>query len=185
VSRTTILFFTIALASGPLLAQKVGYNFDQRADFSRYHTYRWVDVGQHSELDSLTQQQIRSAVDDELAAKGLRRVEDDSSDLAIGFQTSLSQEKELSTVSSGWGYGPGWGSSWYGYGAAGMASSTTTSSTITVGTLALDMYDTSTKNLVWRGIATKTVDTTPDPAKRTKRLQKGAEKLLKDYPPKS
>ena len=64
----------------------------------------------------------------------------------------------------------------------GMASAT--SSTINVGTLVLDMYDPSTKQLVWTGNATKTIDPSSNQEKNMKNLNKAMAKLLKDYPPK-
>jgi hypothetical protein len=47
----------------------------------------------------------------------------------------------------------------------------------------LDMYDTSTKKLVWRGSASKTLDPKAKPEKQQKNMAKAAEKLLKNYPP--
>ena len=61
---------------------------------------------------------------------------------------------------------------------------TSTTSTLYVGSLALDMYDSSKKQLVWRGVATKTLDPKAKPDKREKNLQKATAKLLKNYPPK-
>jgi hypothetical protein len=46
------------------------------------------------------------------------------------------------------------------------------------------MYDSSQKQLVWRGVATKTIDSGASPDKRQKNIQKGLEKLPKNYPPK-
>jgi hypothetical protein len=94
------------------------------------------------------------------------------------------QEKELSTFTSGYSTGPGWGPGYGGYyGGGGTSTSTTSVYTITKGTLALDMYDASSKKLVWRGIATKTLDVDAKPEKRQKNMAKGSEKLLKKYPP--
>jgi hypothetical protein len=62
---------------------------------------------------------------------------------------------------------------------------TATSSTIKIGTLALDMYDVQAKSQVWHGDATKTLDPSKDPEKNREKIQKVAKKLLKDYPPKA
>ena len=75
-------------------------------------------------------------------------------------------------------YGTGGGLRWGG----GMASAT--SSVISVGTLVLDMYDPSTKQLVWTGRATKTLDPSNSQEKKQKNLDKAMQKLLKDFPPK-
>jgi len=100
--------------------------------------------------------------------------------LFVGYQVSLNQEKEITSYDSGWGYGPGWGGGWYG-GGGGISTSTT--STISIGQLDLDMYDSSAKKLVWRGTASKTLDPKAKPDKREKNLRKGVAKLLKNYPP--
>ena len=65
-----------------------------------------------------------------------------------------------------------------------MRTAPATTTTIFTGTLDLDMYDSTKKSLVWRGIATKTLSQTSNPEKRQKNLTKGVAKLLKNYPPK-
>ena len=65
-----------------------------------------------------------------------------------------------------------------------MGSGSWTSSTISVGTLVLDMYDPGTKQLVWTGSATNTIDTGSNHEKHMKKLDKAMAKLLKNYPPK-
>jgi hypothetical protein len=47
---------------------------------------------------------------------------------------------------------------------------TATSSTIQIGTLGLDVYDSAAKQLVWRGQATKTLNPSKDPNKNRERL---------------
>ena len=59
-----------------------------------------------------------------------------------------------------------------------------TTTTIYVGQLALDMYATSPHTLVWRGNASKTLDTEAKPEKQEKNLKKAVNKMLKNYPPK-
>ena len=56
-------------------------------------------------------------------------------------------------------------------------------STIYTGQLAVDMYDSKGHDLVWRGVASKTIDTKAKPEKQTKNLAKAVKKLLKNYPP--
>jgi len=162
-------------------AQDVSYNFDQDADFSKFKTYKWVSIGEGVKLDDITAKQLVTALDTQLAMKGLTKTESDGANLYIGYQLALNQEKQITSYNTGagWGYGPRWGG--YGYG-GGITSATT--STLTVGSLALDMYDPGQKRLVWRGTATKTIDGGAKPDKRQKNINKAAEKLLKNYPPK-
>ena len=63
----------------------------------------------------------------------------------------------------------------------GMA--TATSSTLNVGTMVLDFYDPASKQLIWTGRATKTLDPSKNQEKNQKNLDKAMTKLLKNYPP--
>jgi len=166
---------------GPACAQDVEYNFDPSADFSKYKTYRWAKHPQSLDVDQLTMSQLGAAFDAELAKKGLSKSSTDQSDLVIVYQVAMRSEQEITTWDTGYGYGPGWRGGWYG-GGGGMSTSTT--NTLTIGSLGLDMYDASTKHLVWRGKASKTLDPKAKPEKREKGMKKAAEKLLKNYPPK-
>jgi hypothetical protein len=56
---------------------------------------------------------------------------------------------------------------------------TASSSTINIGTLVLDLYDPATKQLVWTGNATKTIDPSSNQEKNQKNLDKAMAKLLK------
>ena len=163
-------------------AQDVRYNFDKDARFSDFKTYKWVQIKDSPQMNNLVDEQIKSAIDAELAKKGLTKVTGDQADLYVAYQVSVRQEKEFSSYSTDFGYGPGWGRGWYG---GGMGSTTTTgqTSTIHIGELALDMYSPTTKQLVWRGAASKTLDAKAKPEKRQKNLGKGVAKLLKNYPP--
>jgi hypothetical protein len=171
------------MATAVATAQDVRYNFDKNTDFSRFKTYKWVILKDATPLDNLADQQVKDAVDAQLAAKGLTKVDSDSADLYVGYQAAVGQEKEFTSYNTGWGYGGGWyGGGWYG---GGMGGGTTYGSTTTiyVGQLALDMYDSANKDLVWRGVASKTLDAKAKPEKRQKNLTKAMKKLFKNYPP--
>lgn len=172
------------LLATSVLAQDVRYNFDKNADFQTFKTYKWVSLKDAPKVNDLAEKQIMDAVDAELAAKGLTKVNDDSANLYVGYQAAINQEKEFSSFSSGWGYGSGWyGGGWYGPG--GVASTTTTGSTSTiyVGQLGVDFYDAAKHDLVWRSLASKTLDPKAKPEKQQKNLAKAIKKMLKNYPP--
>jgi hypothetical protein len=164
-------------------AQDVSYNFDQKADFAKFKTYRWVKVEGAEQPDELTAKMIVQAIDTQLTAKGLTKVESGNADLLVAYQVAINKEKEVTSYSTGYGMGPGWGGRWYG--GYGGGTTTASTSTILIGSLALDMYDAASKTLVWRGLASKQIDTKAKPEKRQKNLDKGMAKLLKNYPPKA
>jgi len=167
----------------PTAAQDVRYDFDKDKNFSNYRTYKWVTIKDAELPDELTRKALTSAIDSQLAGKGLTKTDSDNADLYVGYQTALGQEKEFTSYNTGWGYGPGWGAGWYGYG--GMTSTTTygSTSTVYVGQLDLSIYDSAAKQLVWRGTASKTLDPRAKPEKKQKNINKAVAKLLKNYPP--
>jgi hypothetical protein len=174
------LALSLLLFGGLCFGQKVTYNFSDQADFTKYKTYKWVDIKDGVTLDQLTDKQLKAALDAELAKKGLTKTEDANANLMVGYQVSINKETQLNTFGSGYGYGPGWRAGW------GMPTmSTTTTQTINIGSLDLDMYDAAAKQLVWRGVATDTVQPAKNPEQRQKRFKKVSEKLLKNYPPKA
>ena len=163
-------------------AQVVRTNYMPGTDFSKYHTYAWVDevkgvprVG--GQPDQILDAQVKQAVDSQMAAKGLTKVvDDDKADLLLGFQLAIDREKQINGFADGWG---GWGGSspWGG----GLNSFLATASTINIGTFVLGMYDPSAKKLVWTGAAQHAIELSKKQEKNQERLNKGAQKLLKDF----
>ena len=172
-----LLAFVLGVA-GPLAAQDVKYNALPGTDFTKFKSYKWVPIEGGTQVDSITDSQIKAAVDRQLEAKGLKKTDGEAADLYIGYQAAIGQERQWNTynMGGGYGYGPRWGY------AGGMG--TATSTTINVGTVGLDMYDPAAKQLVWRGAVSKTLDEKATPEKREKNLGKAMEKLLKkNFPP--
>jgi hypothetical protein len=155
------------------MAQDVTTNSMPGVDFSKYHTYKWVPIEGAIQLNQIVDAQIKQSVDSQLAGKGLTKTDGEKADLLIGYQASIDQEKQWNA------YGMGGGIRWGG----GMASAQ--QSTISTGTLVLDMYDPSTKQLVWTGRVSKSLDPSANQAKKQKNLDKAMQKLLKNYPPKA
>jgi Domain of unknown function (DUF4136) len=161
--------------------QDVHYNYDPGANFSAYKTYQWVDIPGGAVPDQLVHNAIKQAAEEQLALRGLKKVEDNA-DLYIGYQVVINLEKSVSLW--GTGDGPGWGGGpWGGWG--GMQSVHGQTSTIPVGILVMDLYDVGKKQLVWRGDAIKTIDLKKEPEKNYRNLQKVMAKLFKNYPPRS
>jgi hypothetical protein len=169
------LFFILSCA----YAQDVHYNYAAGTNFAAYKTYQWVDIPGGSVPDQLIDQSIKRAVDEQLAQKGLTKV-DKGADLYVGYQTVIREEKALDAYGTG-GAGFGWGG-WGPWG-GGMNSVHGQTSTIPVGTLLLSLYDPAKNQLVWRGDASKTIELKKDPDKNYKNLQKAMAKLFKNYPP--
>ena len=155
------------------LAQNVSYDFDKRADFSQFRTYAWVRGTNLA--DPLNHNRIVNAVDAQLALKGFTRVEPSANpDVLVAYHASFDTNLQIN------GFGSGGG----GYRFGGMRSASATAEEILIGTLVLDMVEAKSKNIVWRGRATKEIDPGANAEKREKNINKAAEKLFKNYPPK-
>jgi hypothetical protein len=182
MKKLTRFLLLLPCMAGLAMGQDVKYNFDQNADFSKYKTYKWEKHPKSLDVDELTGGMLAKGFDAALAAKGLTRTDSATPDMVIVWQLAVSQEKEISTYSTDMGYGGGWGRGYY-RGGMGSTMTTGSTSTINIGTVALDMYDRAEKKLVWRGIASKTIDAKAKPDKQQKNVDKAAAKMLKNYPP--
>ena len=171
------MFFSWALFMGLLFvtvigaAQEVRTNYTPGTDFAKYHTYKWVSIEGGAHPNQIVDSEIRQSVDAQLSSKGLTKTDGEQADLFVGYQVAVDREKQWNAYGMGGGWGLG----------GGMA--TATSSTIDVGTLVLDMYDSTKKQLVWTGRATHTIDPSKSPEKNQERLDKAMGKMLKDFPP--
>jgi uncharacterized protein DUF4136 len=162
----------IAMLGTVVVAQSVNYDYDRSADFSRFKTYTWV---RGTELkDELNHKRIVSAIDAQLASKGLSRVEgQQGADVLVAYHANFDENLQINGYSSGFG-GPRFGN----------LSGTATTQRIVTGTLAVDMMDARTRAMVWRGFAERDLNPGAKPEKRDKNITKAAEKIFKNYPPK-
>jgi hypothetical protein len=181
--KTRLIVLLLLVAALCCVAQDVRYNFASGEDFSKYHTYKWVPLDGSERINQMAEEQLKASVDAEMTKKGLTKTDSDTADLYLAYQAAVGQEKQFTSYNTDWGYGPGWGGRYYG-GMGGGGMTTGQTSTIYVGQVTLDMYDSAQKKLVWRGIASKTLDAKAKPEKQKKNLDKAIAKLLKNFPPK-
>ncbi len=177
-TRLALVLGAALALPGAAVAQKVATNYDTSVDFSKYKTYHWVDITGATYPNQLQDLMIRNAIDSTLELKGLVRQDSGSVSLYVGYQLTTSQQKQLNTYGTGggaWGGGGRWG------GMGGM--STTTESTITDGTLAVDLYDPAMQQLVWQGTASETINPSSNAQKNQANTLKAVEKMFKSYPP--
>ena len=168
-----------------MFAQDVRTNYLLGTDFSKYRTYAWIDevqgvpsVGGHP--DQILDAQVKRAIDAQMAVKGFNKVADGGKpDLLIGYQLMIDSEKQINGFGDSWG---GWGG-WGPWGGGSFGSFSANTSTNYVGTFVVGIYDPAVKKLVWIGGAQHAIEPSKKPEKNQERLNKGAQKLLKDFPP--
>lgn len=125
-------------------------------DFSSFHTYTWGAKPNAS--NPLASQRIVADVDAQLTTHGWTMAADGSADADVTLvaHVATTQQHTLDTYYTGGAYA-GWGWRRFGGMGMGMGSTQTTVQTYNVGTLILDMFDTKSKQAVWRGTASATV----------------------------
>jgi hypothetical protein len=158
---------------GRASAQQVETDYDRSANFAQYKTYSWEHV---KTQDALDVDRIKSAVNTALAAKGWTQV-DSGGDASIVAVEITRNQQTLNTFYDG--FGGGWG--WRRFGGGGFGEATTTTETYKVGTVVVDLFDTKTKQLIWRGAESDTLSNNSN--KNIKNLDKGVEKMFKQFPP--
>jgi hypothetical protein len=164
-----MMFLFAARAS----AQQVKTDYDRSANFAQYKTFSWQHV---KTKDALDVDRIKNAVNAALAAKGWTQV-DSGGDVSIIAIEMTQQQQTLNTFYDG--FGGGWG--WRRLGGGGFGEATTTTDTYKVGTVVVDLFDTKTKQLIWRGSSSDTLSN--NSGKNIKNLDKGVDKMFKHFPP--
>ena len=174
--RRLIPLLVMLAAAGCTPPLTVDSDYDPSTDFSKYKNWAWLAGAKPSEkdIDSLSEQRIRSAIEAELPRHGLAKA-GESADLSVTFQISVQHKIESSPATVGIGYG--WGPAH-----VGVSKSPTRS--YDEGTLVLDLVDLKTKTLIWRGTAKGTIDKDASPEEREGRIKNAVAELLRDYPPK-
>ena len=170
-SKLTKAAAVMALLAAVALAEQVKTDYDRSANFAQYKTYSWQKI---STRDPLMVDRIKSAVNSALAAKGWTEVPSGGDAAIVAIETTHEQQT-LNTFYDG--FGGGW--RWRGFG--GFGDATTTTETYTVGTLVVDIFDGSSKKLIWRGSASDTLSNNSE--KNIKELDKSASKMFNRFPP--
>ena len=152
-----------ALTAGVVYAQHVTTDSDPAAPFATYKTYAWTP-GTASDV-SLTEQRIHNGVNAQLQGKGMTQVESNPNVFVATHVTTHTVPQVMADGFGPWGFG------------GGMA----TVQTYTEGSLIVDLYDASTKKMVWRGVATATVSSKPE--KNAAKIDKSLMKMFERYPP--
>jgi len=166
---TVSVLLLVGVGCSPI---SVSHDYDPQTNFSSLKTFAWVAFPQNVEINQLTVRRIKSAVTNELLAKGLQE-SSSNPDILIAMHGTTQEKLEITD----WGYSAGayYGGYWGGR--------NIDVNQYTEGTLILDFIDSKSKSLVWRGVAKGAVDPSLTPEQRTKRINEGAAKLVAQFPP--
>ena len=165
----------LVAAAAAANAQKVAVGADPGIDLSKFKTYGWTTgLGGPNPL---IHQLVVDAVNRAMTAKGLTMVEVEPEITVVVFTAT---ESDMHITYPSWS--PTFNSISNGIVVGSQAWP------VTKGTLVVDLTDTTTKNSLWRGTATHTLDHGPtgdrvkDAKSVEKPIRKAVEKMFKQFP---
>jgi hypothetical protein len=163
-----ITLFVMALTTA-VFADNVKVDYDHSADFNQIKTYSWSKI---KTANSIWDDRVKDAIDKQLAAKGWTQVPSGGDVSLVAIEKTYVQQ-QYDTFYDDFG-----GFRRYG----GFGESTTSVDNYKVGTLMVSMFDSNSKQLIWRGTSSGDLSSNPD--KNTKNLDKDTQKMFKNFPPK-
>lgn len=182
-ARFLCLLF-IATASLRVQAQKINVTYDKQVDFSQFKTFAWTPPG--AVAHPLLAANIVSAIEQELKARGLQRVEmNENPGLIIKIYGAIDQESSLYSndpLYMATGGIPPFDPSFSGPLLTGQYGNTTI--TIHKGQLIVDLIDATNKKLIWRGMAQQNLAKN-NPNKLLSQVNNAITKMFKQYPVKA
>jgi uncharacterized protein DUF4136 len=175
-----ILLFTSLAIVTAAFAQKIKTGYDKSVDFAGFKTYAWTQQ-QPSPIQPLVATAIAGNIEHELAAKGLRKVDQSQDpDLLVSYHASGTAQSAYMQTDPGYlstgGIPPPNATMWAG------SLPATPLPQVMKGTLVIDLADARKKQLVWRSSAQAKVDYD----KRSKiydTVNKIVPEMFKNYPP--
>lgn len=171
--RMALLFVALAvLMTG--CASNVVTDYDAGASYDSYQTWAFgpSDDNRYTTLDS---SRVEAAVSRALEAKALTRTDAGSADLLVSYQ--IDDVERLDT--SGFSYGLGFGRGNFGWG----LSTAPPVREVQEGQLIIDLVDTSTDKVVWRGTSKRYLNQNQSPETRQKLINEVVADMFSRYPP--
>ncbi len=198
---------TLALAGCASLQVRTDY--DPQVSFAQLRTYdltNQVDAGGNPTVNNrFVERRIHLAVDSTLERMGYQRVTTGTPDFRLTYRIAAERTTRVDRgYSYGYGYGSHYGHGFLGHGRFGHGSfghgrfgrshhglgygpyyGSSRVREYTRATFVLDVVDTRTNELIWRGWAEKTLAHNPNPKAVQKYVSEAVEKILEEFPPPS
>jgi len=184
--KTIKLFSFIALAAmiTSCSSVKVVADMDKTVDFSKYETYSFLGWQEDSDkiMNDFDEKRLRDAFISEFEARGMKAVPENG-DMAVTLFIVVDKKTSTTAYSNYYGGGYGGYGGYHRYGGGwGYGSGTTTysESDYLEGTLVMDVFDNTSMDQIWQGIAKTTI--VEDPAKRERSIPAKVAALMKKFP---
>jgi hypothetical protein len=181
MKRLIGILVPICLLAAGCTTVSVDHDWDQDADFTTYKTFAWLpkpkiapgDRTPAMHLGDMLDQRVRAATTVELTARGLQEDTDNPDLWLIHYSGS---NANINVMDQGYSYGgPYWG----------VDSKQIDIFRYSEGTLIIDLVDVRTKELVFRGTATSTIESNPKSEQIEKDVNEAVSKIFMNYPPRA
>lgn len=169
-SRTIVLIAAVAIVASCASGPTINTDFNPATNFAQYNSFGFKATEQIP--DPIVESRIQSAITSALTSRGWTR-NDLSPSVWVVPHVQLSEQTQLNTYNSGWGYGWRWGG----------GASTTTVEKIPVGTVIIDLVDARENQMIWRGTASNTLQQKASPEERQQNLNEAMQRLFAKFPP--
>jgi len=185
--RSILFALLIITALASCSSIKITSEKDGDVDFTQFNTLSYYGWQEESDkiLNRFDKERIEKAFADEFKKRGISVVERDG-DIIVSLFIVVDQKKGVNAYNNhygaggpygyygGYGYGAGWG--W----GMGYSSTTYQEYEYNVGTLVCDVFDSSTKKLIWQGVVSGEID---DNVKtRERNIPRVVSYLMKRFP---
>jgi hypothetical protein len=161
-----ILILGLALAAVAVLAAEISIDADRTLDYSAFKTYAWKANDKAS--DPLVDQAIVADIEEQLAAKGLKKVEGQP-DLFVQYHVILQKEAKLTDWDEG---------------KFKFENRNITVERLTIGTLLVDLVDAKSGAVVWEAAGKDYVTAKAFSPEFAEGLKRNIGLMFTMYPPK-
>ena len=169
IYRVFFILILMVLTASCSSVYNVTHDYNPNTDFSRFKSYDWLPMPESIQSDPITINRIKTAVNSELQAKGLKMTATNP-DFLIATHVGENEKAQITD----WGYGY-YGTYW--------GHSRITAYQYPEGSLILDFVDSKSKDLIWRGSAKADISSATSPENRLKLVNDAVQQILKIFPP--
>lgn len=174
---------SLALLGGLLVgctSLRVTTDFDEETDFSVFRTFQYRDSTNNLAVSSpLSHRRIVNAIRGGMVSSGMSEVTENP-DLFVTYYGSTDRQTHFQTTYSGVSHWSGARRSSHRMGFS-TTTATTRPTTVTQGTLVIDIWDASRNALVWRGVATRPLSSSAQ--RNASAINEAVEQTFRRFPP--
>jgi hypothetical protein len=166
----------------------VSTDYDPDYQLQPTASYAWMDVSKQAVKDPLVdndllERRVHRAVDEQLAANGLRLSADGQQpDLLVTYHVGQQEKVDIDTVDHFYGY-YGYYPCWRCRGPAPFGGSDVWVTYYTQDTLLIDIVDAKSKKLIWRGVANRRMPSFKSPTERDTYIRESVNAIFQHFPP--